>query len=69
MNTATLIKLTNTIIKKANEPTAEDECEDEFFNPGNWSGGNFDDCYQLGVEAGQVLFANYLLMIMTNEGE
>jgi hypothetical protein len=44
------------------EETAEiEERMEEEFNPMDWSGGNFDDAYNLGEEAGEA-FAKYEVM-------
>lgn len=36
------------------------ELDDEF-NPADWSGGNFDDAFEMGVDEGEVVFARYLV--------
>jgi hypothetical protein len=38
--------------------------EDEEFNAYDWCGGNFDDAYWQGVEAGEVEFAKGLLQFL-----
>lgn len=36
------------------------------FNPMDWSGGNFDDCYQLGMEHADPDAAREILSILGN---
>lgn len=35
--------------------------DDPDFNPDEWSGGNFDDCYELGVTDGEILLARKIV--------
>jgi hypothetical protein len=49
-------------IRAVVEPlAAEYEEEDEDFNPYEQSGGNFDDAYRLGEDAGETAFAARIL--------
>lgn len=43
-------------VSTASIQVAEDN-EDEDFNPMDYSGGNFDDAYSMGVDAGEVFAA------------
>jgi len=46
--------------KVAAKATKTDD-EDEDFNPCDWSGGNFDDAYNMGVDDGEIHFAREIL--------
>jgi hypothetical protein len=44
--------------------------EGDDFNPMDWSGGNFDDCYYLGKDHdGDIEAAREILSLLTNEIE
>ena len=44
------------------EDDVEDDVEDdEYFNPGDAAGGNFDDAYSMGVDAGSTYLAREIL--------
>ena len=40
--------------------------DDDDFNPYDYSGGNFDDAFQMGVSDGYILFAQELLRILND---
>lgn len=44
------------MILDAEKPFDDSIYED--FNPGTWSGGNFDDAYQLGIDHGRQQLAD-----------
>ena len=62
INTEKLVKLIALIEKTAEYDTRTDDNED--FNPMDHSGGNFDDCYQMGCEDGEINFARELMAIL-----
>ena len=62
INTEKLAKLIALIEKTAEYDTHTDDNED--FNPMDNSGGNFDDCYQMGCEDGEINFARELIAII-----
>lgn len=49
------------LLKECAVDTAEDNCEDDWFNPMDYSGGNFDDCYSMGIDQGYKLQAEHIL--------
>jgi hypothetical protein len=40
--------------------------EDDDFNPMDYSGGNFDDAFEMGVEEGYIRFAEDLLDLLND---
>lgn len=62
INTEKLAKVIALIEKTANYETHTDD--NEYFNPMDYSGGNFDDCYQLGCSDGEINFARELMTIL-----
>jgi hypothetical protein len=52
------IKMLEMIEEKANEKMLS---EDPNFDPNDFSGGNFDDAFNNGMEDGQIAFATDLL--------
>ena len=48
---------------EARTELAEDDVEDddEYFNPDDAAGGNFDDAYSMGVDAGSTYLAREIL--------
>jgi hypothetical protein len=46
------------LINKYAEETLSSDNED--FNPQDYSGGNFDDAFNLGIDEGYRMFARYL---------
>jgi hypothetical protein len=47
--------------KLAKKKTCEENSEEEFFNPSDWFGGNFDDAYSGGVRTGEIDMARQVL--------
>jgi len=47
--------------KAASRKTLQEQDPDEPFDVNGWSGGNADDCYELGVGEGEISYARYLL--------
>ena len=35
--------------------------DDEEFDPQDWCGGNFDDAFEMGTQAGEIMLARELL--------
>ena len=62
INTEKLAKVIALIEKTAEYKTRTDDNED--FNPMDYSGGNFDDCYQLGCSDGEINFARELSKLL-----
>ena len=56
-------------LKKILEELSKKNCalDDEDFNVMDWSGGNFDDAWQLGFNDGQISLARELLKMMKEE--
>lgn len=50
--------------RKTVEEVVSDRGEDDWFNPANESGGNFDDAYQMGVETGEIEMARTVLHLL-----
>lgn len=51
-------------INKANMVSEAIE-EDGYFNAYEYSGGNFDDCFQLGCDVGEAEFIEELLQLIS----
>lgn len=49
------------LLKESQVETAEDNCKDDYFCPMDYSGGNFDDCYAMGLDQGAKVLAETLL--------
>lgn len=47
--------------KLAKQKTCEENSDEEFFNPSDWFGGNYDDAYNGGVTTGEILTAREVL--------
>lgn len=62
INIEKLAKVIALIEKTADYTTRADDTED--FNPMDFSGGNFDDCYQMGCEDGEINFARELMALL-----
>ena len=62
INNTTLVEILALIENKSKEKMCTDDTD---FNAGEWSGGNFDDAYQLGLDDGAVGFAKRLQSILT----
>lgn len=45
----------------AKKKTCEDNNTEEFFDPSDWFGGNFDDAYSGGVNTGTIDMARQVL--------
>ncbi len=41
--------------------------EDDDFNPMDYSGGNFDDAFEMGIEEGCIRFAEELLDLLNDD--
>jgi hypothetical protein len=41
--------------------TARTEDQEEYFDPQDWSGGNFDDCFEMGQDEGTIWATRALL--------
>jgi hypothetical protein len=52
------------LTREAVRATITEECPHD--SAYDWSGGNFDDAYYQGVEAGYILFARELLKILAD---
>lgn len=56
------------LLEKRNKDNAnmeyEAEWNDGYFNPESYSGGNFDDCYQMGKNNGEAELIEELLKII-----
>ena len=57
-----MLETLKTLAKRKLQEDGEPDPMDE--GPMGWSGGNFDDCYALGVTAGRVQLARDLLADM-----
>lgn len=62
IDTEKLAKVIALIEKTADYKTHTDDNDD--FNPMDFSGGNFDDCYQMGCEDGEINFARELMALL-----
>lgn len=51
------------LLQEADSETAEGEDfdVDNMFDPKDYSGGNFDDCYSMGIDQGYKLQAEHIL--------
>jgi hypothetical protein len=47
--------------KLAKLKTCEENSEEEYFNPSDWFGGNYDDAYAGGVTTGTIDMARQVL--------
>jgi hypothetical protein len=56
----------NELCKRAEKNPKGDDAD---FNPMDYSGGNFDDCYYLGREDGDIDAAREVLSLLTEEIE
>lgn len=54
----------NEICQRAEKNTKD---HDGDFDPQSWSGGNFDDCYYMGREDGDIDAAREILSLLQNE--
>ncbi len=54
-------KLIDAINEYAGEELSSD---DEDFNPMDYSGGNFDDAFNMGIDEGYRMFARYLQSLL-----
>lgn len=59
------MNIPNDVLNKIKSYAEEDSAyDDEDFNPMEWSGGNFDDAFSLGVDEGYRQFARELLTMI-----
>jgi hypothetical protein len=49
------------LIALAKEEIPADQSGDEEFIPEDWSGGNYDDCFDMGEHTGRILLARCIL--------
>ena len=49
------------VLKKEADRDLPIDDEDQDFNPQDWSGGNFDDCYEMGFRHGRIDMARDVL--------
>ena len=56
----------NALCNRAEKSPKDDDGD---FDPQSWSGGNFDDCYYLGREDGDIDAAREILSLLTEEIE
>lgn len=53
------------VLKKIEKVTEREvRSDDPKFNPMDWSGGNFDDAYAMGVADGKVMLARELKVLI-----
>lgn len=53
-----------TLKKTAQKKTCEEKNDEEFFDPSDWFGGNYDDAYSGGITTGEIEMARRVLREM-----
>lgn len=56
------------IVQEAADVDLPTDDQDEVFDPQDWSGGNFDDAYNMGCDHGETQFARMILCEMQRLG-